>query len=108
MIATIILVVLLCLVGWQVYETVRAYGRATGTTWERLKAAFSDSATIAWARLNSLSAVAVAALAEVSAWFGAPGVQQAIEPYLGPKYMLAYLLVVLVGSEIARRRSLQA
>jgi hypothetical protein len=108
MIATIILVVLLCLVAWQVYETINAYRRATGTTWERLKAAFSESATIAWARLNALSAVAVAVLLELSAWLGAPGVQQSIEPYLGPKYMLAYLLVVLVGAEIARRRSLSA
>jgi len=108
MIATVILVVLLCLVAWQIYETVKAYGRATGSSWERLKAAFQDSATIAWARLNAMSAVVVAALAEISAWFGAPGVQQAIEPYLGPRYMLAYLLVVLVGAEVARRRSLSA
>ena len=37
---------------------------------------------------------------------GAPGVKDAIEPYFGPNYMPAYVVIVLIGTEIARRRTL--
>lgn len=106
MIATIIVLALCGVIAWHAIETVLAYRKATGTFWERLKSAFRDSATIAWARLNALSTVAIAALVEGSAWVGAPGVREVIEPWLKPQYMLAYMLVVLIGAEAARRRSL--
>jgi hypothetical protein len=106
MISTIIVAVLLAAVAWQGYVTVRAYKQATGTTWERLKAAFEESATIFWSRINSLSVLAVTGVAEASSWLGAPGVKDVIQPYLTPQLMLGYLLVVLIGAEIARRRSL--
>lgn len=82
------------------------YSTATGTTWDRLKTAFLDSATVAWSRLSALSATLVGVIGEVSSYAGAPGVQQAIEPWLQPKFMLAYMLVTLIGAEIARRRTL--
>lgn len=102
----VIVVALFAVVGWQLYETVLAYRRATGTTWERLKAAFKDSATIAWMRINSLSISLGTAVSAIAEWAGAPGIKDAVAPYLEPKYLLAYTLVVLVGGEIARRRSL--
>ena len=43
---------------------------------------------------------------ELATLVGAPGVKEAIEPYLGPQYMTAYVLFVLIGAEIARRRTL--
>lgn len=107
MIANIILLAVLAAIGWQVYETVKAYMAAEGSPTERLKAAFKASATIAWSRVNALSVAAVAALSEASVWLGMPGVKETIEPYLGSKYMLAYVLVVAVGAEVARRRSLR-
>ena len=82
------------------------YLSAPGTQWERIKTAFHDSATVAWSRLTALSATLVGLIGEVSSYAGAPGVQQAIEPWLQPKYMLAYMLAVSIGAEIARRRTL--
>lgn len=82
------------------------YMTAVGTKMERLKEAFHDSATITWTRLTSLSSVLVGAVGTVASYLGAPGIQQAIEPYLQPKYMLAYMLLTLIGAEIARRRTL--
>lgn len=106
MIATIIVLALCGVIAWHAVETILAYRAATGSIWERTRAAFRSSATIAWARLNALSVLAVAALVEASTWLGTPGIKDVIEPWLGPKYMLAYLLVVLIGAEAARRRSL--
>ena len=108
MIANAVIIAMCAIVVWQGYETAMAYRRAEGTRWERIKIAFRESATIAWARLNALSAVAVAIIATASEWLGAPGIKEAIEPYLGPGYMLAYLLLITIGAEVARRRTLES
>lgn len=102
----VIVVALFAVVGWQLYETVLAYRRATGTTWERLKAAFKDSATIAWTRLNALSVSLGTLVTTASDWAGMPGIKDAVTPYLTPQFLLVYTLVILIGNEIARRRSL--
>jgi hypothetical protein len=85
---------------------IHGYASATGSTWERLVAAFRGSASILWARLNALSVGAIGATGEIATLVGAPGVKEAIQPYLGPEYMTAYVLFVLIGAEIARRRTL--
>jgi hypothetical protein len=82
------------------------YYNSTGTTWERIKQAFSNSRTIAWTQLNALSVAAVGGVGWLSTAAGAPGVKEAIQPYLGPEYMTAYILFVLIGAEFARRRTL--
>lgn len=106
MIAQIIIGVALLAVAYQAYETVMAYKRATGSIWERLKAAFSESATIFWSRVNSISVALTTLVATISTYLGAPGIKETITPWLTPEYLLAYTLVILIGSEIARRRTL--
>ena len=91
---------------YMLVSIVIGYLNATGSTWQRLVAAFRSSASILWARINALSVAAVAALSEVSPLIGAPGIMEAIEPYLSPGYMAAYVVVVLIGAELARRRTL--
>jgi hypothetical protein len=91
---------------YMAFCVIHGYMTSTGTTWERVVSAFSGSATIFWARLNALSIGAIGAVGEVSGLVGAPGVKDAIAPYLGPEYMTAYVLFVLIGAEIARRRTL--
>lgn len=93
---------------WMSWTTVRGYQAATGSTWARLVAAFRGSASVAWARINTFSAVAVSAFVEVSSWLGVAGVDQVAEKWLSPKLMLAYALAVLFGAEIARRRTLKS
>lgn len=85
---------------------VHGYMVAPGSPWERLIAAFKSSASIAWTRLNALSVAAIGALSQLAPLIGAPGIKEAIEPWLAPQYMLAYILFVLIGGEIARRRTL--
>jgi hypothetical protein len=91
---------------YMLVSVIRGYITATGTTWERLVAAFRGSASIFWARLNALSLAAIGVVGELSSLAGAPGVKEAIQPYLAPEYMTAYMLFVLIGAEIARRRTL--
>lgn len=92
-----------------IYMTVsiaHAYMNASGSVWQRLVASCKMSATVAWARLNALSFTLVTCIGDIAGYAGAPGVKDAIAPFLGPEYLTAYLLFVLIGSEIARRRTL--
>lgn len=84
-----------------------SYSKAEGTVWQRIVAAFRGSASIAWARLNTLSISLVGLVGEASGWLGAPGVQDTISPWLSPKMLLGYALAVAIGGEIARRRTLK-
>lgn len=92
---------------WMTWCTVRGYNAATGSTWQRLVAAFRGSASVVWARLNTLSVVATSAFVEISSWLGISGVDNLASQFLTPKLMLGYTLVVLVGAEVARRRTLR-
>lgn len=102
----ILTVIVLAVPAYMIFMIVYGYMTATGSTWERVKAAFAWSRTIAWAQLNALSASLIGGVGELSTYFGAPGVRDAIQPYLEPKFMLGYLLFVLIGAEIARRKGL--
>ena len=106
MLRTFIILAVAAIAAWLALETVWAFRAAPGVTRDRLAAAFKGSATIAWARINALSSVAVAALIALSEWLGAPGFKETLAPYLSSECMLAYLIVVLVGAELARRRTL--
>ena len=106
MLNLILTTIVLAVPAYMAFCVIHGYATATGTTWERLVTAFRGSASIFWARLNALSVAAIGATGELATLVGAPGVKEAIEPYLGPQYMTAYLLFVLIGAEIARRRTL--
>lgn len=106
MLNLILTAIVLAVPAYMIYTTIHNYVVATGTAWERLGKAFKESATIFCTRLSAISAAAVGAVGELSTYLGAPGVKEAIEPYLSPKYMLAYMLITLIGAEIARRRTL--
>ncbi len=83
------------------------YAKAEGTWWDRLKFTFSNSMSIVWARLNSLSIALVGLVGDASGWLGAPGVQDVVGPWLDPKALIVYALVVTLGAEVARRRTLK-
>lgn len=106
MLNLILTAIMLAVPAYMAFCVIRGYATATGTTWERLVTAFRGSASIFWARINALSIAAIGGAGEISSLVGAPGVKEAIRPYLGPEYMTAYVLFVLIGSEIARRRTL--
>jgi hypothetical protein len=106
MITTILTLFIIAVLGYVTFVTVHGYLAASGTVWQRLVAAFRASLTVFWARLNALSILAVAAVSEITSFLGAPGVKEAIEPYLAPQFMLAYVVLVLLGAEVARRRTL--
>lgn len=83
-----------------------SFAKAEGTTWQRLVAAFRGSASIAWARLNTISISLLGLIGDASGWLGAPGVQDTVAPWLSPKALLCYALAVAIGGEFARRRTL--
>ena len=83
------------------------YMVSPGTTWERLIAAFRESATITWARLNGLGAGLAALLAWASPYLGLPQVSDKIQAVVtSPIAVAAYIVLVAIGAEIARRRTL--
>ncbi len=83
------------------------YMASPGTTWERLVAAFRASASITWARLNGLGAGLGAFLAWVSPYLGLPQVSEKIQAIVtSPIAVAAYIILVAIGAEIARRRTL--
>lgn len=84
------------------------YAKATGTVWERTKAAFSGSASIFWARVNAVSISLIGFTGDVAGWLSAPGVQPVADQVLGPKALIGYALLVALGAEIARRRTLKS
>jgi hypothetical protein len=102
----ILTIIVLAIPAYMLYVTVHGYLAARGSIWERLVLAFRESATIFWARLNALSVAAIGGTGWIADIAGAPGVKEAIAPYLAPEYMVAYTLFVLIGAEIARRRTL--
>jgi hypothetical protein len=108
----ILTTIVLAVPAYMAFCVIHGYATATGSngeplsTWQRLVAAFRGSASIFWARFNALSIAAIGAVGEIASLAGAPGVKDAIQPYLAPEYMTAYVLFVLIGAEIARRRTL--
>lgn len=106
MIANIIVLVAVAVVGWHLYETIAAFRAAEGTTKERWCSAFRSSLTIFWTRVSAFATVAIAVVAEGANYAGLPGVKETIEPYMTPQLMLLYTLVVILGAEASRRRSL--
>lgn len=98
--------IVLAVPAYMAFCVIHGYATATGTTWERLKAAFKGSLSIFWARINALSLSAIAGWGAVAPYVGATGIQEQIEKFLSPWAMLAYMLFVLIGAEIARQRTL--
>lgn len=83
-----------------------SYAKAEGTTWQRVVAAFRGSASIAWARVNTISLSLIGLVGDAAGWLGAPGVQDTVSPWLSPKLLVCYALAVAIGGEVARRRTL--
>lgn len=95
--------IVLAVPSYMAFEVIHGYTTATGTTFERLKAAFRSSLTIFWARVNSLSVGGIWLLGQAADLAGAPGVKEAVAPWLTPELLLGYGAFVVVGSEVARR-----
>lgn len=65
------------------------------TTWDKIKAWFKDSLTIAWARVQLVLAAAWGVLLTVD-----------LTPVLSQKWMTAWLIFSGVVTELTRRRTL--
>lgn len=74
------------------------------TTWDKIKAWFKDSATIAWARLQYIVGVVGAGL--IIAFSGYDFTQLTSMDAKTAFKMLAYAAVAGIVTEIARRRTL--
>jgi hypothetical protein len=65
------------------------------STWEKIKAWFKDSLTIAWARLQVLFAALWGVLTTTD-----------LAPLLNPKWLTAWLVLSGLVTELTRRRTL--
>lgn len=94
------------LVLWIVYDFVKSYASAPGTTMARLWAAFENSMTILWGRFVMLVSGLATVLISIAELLNASGAVNAIQTYCKPEYVAGLLVLTLVGSELARRRGL--
>src|SRR5262249_52862972 len=103
----VLTLVLFAVVAVIAYSVVAQYRAATGTTWQRLAAAFKGSATILWARVVAFAGAGAGVLGGTADWLGAPGVKDAIQEFLKPEYVPFYILLIALVTELARRRTIR-
>ena len=106
MILSIIVLSLMGFVGYLGWRAFVGYRAAEGTVRERLWAGFRDSATIAWNVGNAVSVTLISAVTWLSDVLGYPGLKDTVTPLLTPKLVIAYLLILAIGSVAARSRTL--
>lgn len=89
-----------------VYDIIRRYRHATGTTWDRLIVAGHDSATILWAKISLI----FSAVAENADSFADLIQQPQLKPYIDmaftPQAFGAMLAGFMIISWLARKRTL--
>lgn len=90
---------------WKVYAGYRAASQFD-SAWDKLKAGFRDSLTVFWGWINAMSASAVSFTVLLSQVLDAPGMKEALAPFLRPEVMLVYVIVVSLGTILARMRTL--
>lgn len=104
-IALLVAVFLLGLFAVQLWRIVQGYRKATGTPWQRFLAAFSDSATILWARILAFGSGAISfGISFLPALDPTSSIGTALQTVLQPKYVPWYTLAIAVIFEIVRRR----
>ena len=74
--------------------------------WRKMLEAGKGSATILWARATMFLGALATVLVDLAGYLGAPGVADTIKAVLAPQYVGAFLVVVALVSEFARRRTL--
>ena len=94
------------LVAFYGYEFYKGFVSTPGNVWARLLAAGKGSATILWSRFLAIFAGTVALLGDFGSYVGAPGVADNIQHYVKPEYVPAFLVLIAVINEFARRRTL--
>lgn len=90
-----------------VIQITVAYGKATGSTWDRLLSACRDSATVLWNKVLIVAAGIVATLGDVADAIGQPQIKDYVNQALGnPKMVAAIMLGASFVSIVARTRTL--
>jgi len=103
---TVVVLAQFAVIAYLVFMVYKGYRAEQGTVWEKFVAGFRSSLTIFWGWINAISVSAVSLLVLVSQALDTPGIKESITPYMKPEYMLIYVLVVSVGSMLARSRTL--
>lgn len=105
---TIVVLAQFALIAYLVWVVYRGYRKASqfDSSWDKLKAGFKDSLTVFWGWVNALSASAASFVVLLAQLLDAPGMKEAVAPFLKPELMLIYIIIVSLGSIIARMRTL--
>jgi uncharacterized protein (DUF2062 family) len=109
MFTTIVTPVLIALLLGATYVGYRGYmqfRRAEGSLWSRMWEGAKESATMLWLGLNAVSVALISAVTWASDLLGFPGLKEAMSPWLTPKLVLAYVLVLALGGVLTRNRTL--
>lgn len=78
------------------------YFRYKGTPWERTKKVFLNSVTILWSRFIALLAMVAGVAVNL---VNDPSISYYMQSILKPEHMLVYVVLIMVVSEMARRRT---
>lgn len=100
--------ILIVLVGYYAVETYFRYRETTGTRWERLIKAASNSATILWGKFVLVLSAIVSQLDNIADLLGQPEMKDYIQTLIGnPKAVASVMAGIAVISMIARFRTLK-
>lgn len=102
--STILSVFYLVVFVYLIYEFVTAYTANVGTVAERLLLASKQSATLVWAKFTALISSGVGGASFVADAVNVPQVSDAIKVAVTPLTFAGVLILVTIGSYIARTR----
>src|SRR5262249_31788974 len=107
LIGTLCALAIAALTVFLIYDIVRRYLKATGSIWERLKAAGQNSATMIWMKFVALLGAVVFNLDSAAQAIGLPQLESYVNQLTAnPKTVAIVMLVVSGIGAVARLRTL--
>lgn len=101
-------IILISLIGYYAVETYLRYRESTGTPWQRLISAASNSATMLWGRFVLVLSAIVSQLDNIADILGRPEMKDYIQTLIGnPKIVASVMATIAIISMISRARTLK-
>lgn len=89
-----------------IFMIAKRYLDATGTVWQRLLMATSQSATILWGYIVAFSGYLISWSEKATDFFNLPEVQQFLKDHVTPTRLGIVMVVIGIVSIVARLRTL--
>jgi uncharacterized membrane protein YuzA (DUF378 family) len=96
-------IAVILIVGYFVYDVVKAYCGAVGSLWSRLVAGMKTAAASMWTGFTVAVTAIVGLAAQTADLVNAPSVATALQTYGDPKYVAAVMITAAFLTELTRR-----